>query len=903
MGPAGSRILQGPSSTLRTMAATAGRETGVPPGANRRYRRPVRYWILGPVEVSGGNGPATLGGPKQRTVLAHLILSLSRVVSADQLIEAVWGETPPEAARGILQTYVSRLRSILGPDTIESRPPGYVLHADPEDVDAVRFERLLREARRGAVDPKDAVRTLSEALDLWRGPALADLADEAIALGRDRAPRGAASPGHGGTDRRRARARTPGPVHRRARVAHADAPAARAAVGGVDARPLPRRPSRRRARGVRAGAQHPRRRARDRPLARSPGAARADPPARTPSSNCRASRSAATGSSSRSARAPSAWSTARLQPQIGREVAIKAIRPELANHPDFVRRFEREAQIVARLEHPHIVPLYDYWREPDAAYLVMRFLRGGSLEDLLRRGPLEPDDAATILDQVASALAAAHRQGVVHRDVKPGNVLLDEEGNAYLTDFGVALDAGSPERTLGDDDRAARPRTCRPSRSASSRPRPGRTSTRSGSSLYEMLTGDHPFPDGSLTALLDRHLHDPLPSVRDTRPDLPRGVDEVIARATAKERGRRFTDPLELAAAFRAAVEGSATRAADRSQIRNPYKGLRAFLEADAAGLLRARGADEPARSGGSRRTTDGARFLAVVGPVGLGQVLGRPCRARARAPARRAPRLRALVRRRRPARPPPAPRARVRAARRRRRAAARRCMDELERDELGLVRAVAPRAARSRRGAGDRARPARGGLHARRGRGRTCARAREPASGGRASPAAGSGSSTTLRADFFDEPLSVRGFGDLLAARTEAIAPMSPEELERAIVAPADRAGLVVEPSLLAAIIARRRRPPERAPAAPVRADRARRAPRRRGARARRLPADRRRVGRPRAPCRAALRGPGRAPRRRLPSAVPAARDAGRGGEDTRRRVRRSELASARRSRGRWTA
>jgi serine/threonine protein kinase len=125
-----------------------------------------------------------------------------------------------------------------------------------------------------------------------------------------------------------------------------------------------------------------------------------------------------------------------LQPQVGREVAMKAVHPELANHPDFVRRFEREAQIVARLEHPHIVPLYDYWRAPDGAYLVMRFLRGGSAEDLLASGHLEPERVATIVDQVASALAAAHREGIVHRDVKPGNLLLDEEGNAHLTDFG-----------------------------------------------------------------------------------------------------------------------------------------------------------------------------------------------------------------------------------------------------------------------------------------------------------------------------------------------------------------------------------------------------------------------------------------------------------------------------------
>ena len=139
-----------------------------------------------------------------------------------------------------------------------------------------------------------------------------------------------------------------------------------------------------------------------------------------------------------------------IQPQVGREVAIKAVHPELANHPDFVRRFEHEAQIVARLEHPHIVPLYDYWREPDAAYLVMRFLRGGSVEDLLEAGPLDP--ARAVVDHGPDRVGALRRRTGRASSIatsSPGNVLLDEEGNAYLTDFGVALDAGSPERTTG----------------------------------------------------------------------------------------------------------------------------------------------------------------------------------------------------------------------------------------------------------------------------------------------------------------------------------------------------------------------------------------------------------------------------------------------------------------------
>src|SRR5690349_960081 len=132
-----------------------------------------------------------------------------------------------------------------------------------------------------------------------------------------------------------------------------------------------------------------------------------------------------------------------LQPSVGREVAIKAILPAYVNHPEFIRRFKAEAQLVARLEHIHIVPLYDYWRESSGAYLVMRYLRGGSLRTLLSGNPLEPEHAAKLLDQVASAMSLAHRYGVIHRDMKPDNVLLDEEGNAYLADFGIAKDLTS----------------------------------------------------------------------------------------------------------------------------------------------------------------------------------------------------------------------------------------------------------------------------------------------------------------------------------------------------------------------------------------------------------------------------------------------------------------------------
>ncbi len=140
------------------------------------------------------------------------------------------------------------------------------------------------------------------------------------------------------------------------------------------------------------------------------------------------------------------------QSTVGREVAMKIILPGFANHPDFIRRFETEAQLVARLEHLHITPLYDYWRDPDGAYLVMRWLKGGSLCEALEQGAYSVEAAALLMDQITSALAAAHRSKVIHRDLKPGNILLDEDGNAYLADFGIAKDLCDVRPSMTEPD-------------------------------------------------------------------------------------------------------------------------------------------------------------------------------------------------------------------------------------------------------------------------------------------------------------------------------------------------------------------------------------------------------------------------------------------------------------------
>ena len=139
----------------------------------------MRFLVLGPVEVSGEDGPLSLGGRKQRLVLAHLVVRANSLVPTDVLIDEVWGEEPPDSVRSTLQGYVSHLRRAIGADRLEGRPSGYELHVLEGELDATSFERLVAEGRGSLdVDPEEAAARLAEAAALWRGPAFADLSDE-----------------------------------------------------------------------------------------------------------------------------------------------------------------------------------------------------------------------------------------------------------------------------------------------------------------------------------------------------------------------------------------------------------------------------------------------------------------------------------------------------------------------------------------------------------------------------------------------------------------------------------------------------------------------------------------------------------------------------------------------------
>jgi serine/threonine protein kinase len=239
------------------------------------------------------------------------------------------------------------------------------------------------------------------------------------------------------------------------------------------------------------------------------------------------------------------------QLRLDRPVALKLVTPEVARDPVIRERLRREARTVAALDHPNVVPLYAAGEEEGTVYIVTRWVEGTELGALIHRdGPLEAGRAARTAAQIAAALAMAHEKGVVHRDVKPTNVILTPEDHVYLTDFGLAKRAGTAagltavHRMLGTVDYVA------PEQIEGSEPDARGDVYSLGCVLYETLTGEPPFAGqkGGM-AKMWAQVNAEVPSVRERRPDVPPAIEEVIRRAMAKAPEARPT-----AAAFREAV-------------------------------------------------------------------------------------------------------------------------------------------------------------------------------------------------------------------------------------------------------------------------------------------------------------------------------------------------------------
>jgi serine/threonine protein kinase len=242
---------------------------------------------------------------------------------------------------------------------------------------------------------------------------------------------------------------------------------------------------------------------------------------------------------------------------LGREVALKVLDPLLMRDDTFVERFKREARAAAALQHPNLVTVFDLGDSDGRLYIAQEYLSGGDLKRLLAERALPLSRVATVVDQVGSALDYAHQRGMIHRDVKPGNILFDERGWARLSDFGIAR-ALSSTRYTTTGAKLGTPEYMAPEQ-AEGQDLDGRTDVYAlGVVAYEMITGQVPFSGDTPSAIHYKHVHAPPPPPREVEPTVPERVSEVILKALIKERGGRYASCAEFSEALNAAITLSA---------------------------------------------------------------------------------------------------------------------------------------------------------------------------------------------------------------------------------------------------------------------------------------------------------------------------------------------------------
>jgi hypothetical protein len=245
-------------------------------------------------------------------------------------------------------------------------------------------------------------------------------------------------------------------------------------------------------------------------------------------------------------------------PRFERDVAIKVLPMAFLHDPQFRVRFEREAKMIALLEHPAIVPVYDFGEESGQPYIVMRYMSGGSLTERLKEGSLTLAETAQLITRMAPAMDAAHARNIIHRDLKPGNILFDQYGNAYLSDFGIARIIVEGSATLTGEAILGTPAYMSPEQIQGEKNIDGRSDIYAlGVLIYQMLCGQAPYVSDTPARVMMMHVLEPVPDIQKVRADLPPGVEAVVAKAMAKDPKDRYSTAGELAADLEAIIHGS----------------------------------------------------------------------------------------------------------------------------------------------------------------------------------------------------------------------------------------------------------------------------------------------------------------------------------------------------------
>ncbi len=243
-------------------------------------------------------------------------------------------------------------------------------------------------------------------------------------------------------------------------------------------------------------------------------------------------------------------------PSFEREVAIKMLPRELLHDPQFRDRFRREIKTIASLEHPAIVPVYDVGEEDGVPYFVMRYMPGGSLSQWIEKGKFSLEDAARIIERLSSALAYAHRHGLIHRDLKPDNILFDGNGDPFISDFGVAKITDSSTNMTGSGI-IGTPAYMSPEQ-AQGEPVDARSDIYGlGVIIFQMLSGHQPYEATTPMGVAVKHITDPVPDILAVNPELPPATDKIIKTAMAKDKEQRYPTATELSRALHEAAFGA----------------------------------------------------------------------------------------------------------------------------------------------------------------------------------------------------------------------------------------------------------------------------------------------------------------------------------------------------------